>query len=157
MRLLAAGHGGKLKMDLKIIAQHDFSPDQVDSIEDRLYEHNSRSTGHDDARGLVFVIRDGADRLIGAAAGYSWARTSELKQLWVDEAFRSRGYGRMLLDAFVREAQLRGVLQLWAASHDFQAPVLYDKAGFERMAEFADWPPGHSNIIFRKILSASQV
>src|SRR5262249_9452024 len=71
--------------------------------------YNRRAIGHYDARGLGFVIRDEAGRTIGVAAGYSWAGTSELKQMWVDEVYRGRGYARELLDAFVAEAANRGV------------------------------------------------
>jgi len=43
-----------------------------------------------------WALRSG--RTIAVAAGYSWAATSELKQLWVDEAYRGRGYARGLLE-----------------------------------------------------------
>jgi ribosomal protein S18 acetylase RimI-like enzyme len=96
------------------------------------------------------VIRDGAGRTIAVAAGYSWAGISELKQMWVDEAYRGRGYARQLLDAFVAEADSRGVRRIWVASYDFQAPEMYEKAGFTRVAEFAEWPEGHSNVVLCK-------
>ena len=139
-------------MTLPVLSRHDLSPDEIDAIEDRLYGHNSASTGHDDARGIGFVMHDDAGRIIAAAAGYTWAGTSELKQLWVDEAYRGRGYGRALLDAFVMEAGMRGVRRIWVASHDFQAPHMYEKAGFTRMAEFDGWPDGHINVILCKTL-----
>ena len=131
---------------------HDLSPNEIDAIEDHLYRHNSGMTGQDDARGLGFVMRDEAGHVIAAAAGYSWARTAELKQMWVDEAHRGRGHARALLDAFVDEARQRGVRRIWVQSHDFQAPAMYEKAGFERMAEFDGWPDGHSNVVLRKTL-----
>jgi ribosomal protein S18 acetylase RimI-like enzyme len=84
---------------------------------------------------LGFVIRDDAGQMVGVAASYTWPGTSELKQMWIDEAYRGRGYGRALLNAFVTEARGRGVLQIWVASYDFQAPRMYEKAGFKRMAE----------------------
>jgi len=136
-------------------ARHDLSPDEIDGIEDRLYHHNRGATGHDDARGLGFVIQDEAGCMIGAAAGYSWAGSSELKQMWIDEAYRGRGYARALLNAFIAEAARRGVRKIWVASFDFQAPGLYEKAGFVRMAEFAGWPEGHSNVILCKTLGAA--
>lgn len=133
--------------------RHDLSPNEIDAIEDHLYRHNSAATGHDDAQGLAFVSRDQAGQVIAAAAGYSWAHTSELKQMWVAEAHRGSGIGRALLDAFVGEARLRGVRRIWVQSHDFQAPAFYEKAGFVRMAEFPGWPDGHSNVILCKTLS----
>jgi ribosomal protein S18 acetylase RimI-like enzyme len=140
-------------MTLHIESRHDLSPNELDAIEDRLYEHNSDATGRHDGQGLGFVIRDEAGQLIGVIAGYTWAGTSELKQMWIDRAYRGRGYARALLNAFVVEARSRGVERIWVASYDFQAPEMYEKAGFKRMAEFEGWPEGHSNVVLCKILS----
>jgi len=53
--------------------RHDLSPDEIDAIEESLYDHNQRTTGRDDGQGLGFVIEDEAGRTIAVAAGYSWA------------------------------------------------------------------------------------
>jgi N-acetylglutamate synthase-like GNAT family acetyltransferase len=139
-------------MTLQIESRHDLSPNDLDAIEVRLYEHNSRATGRHDGQGLGFVIRNDAGQIIGVAAGYTWAGTSELRQMWIDGAYRGRGYARALLNAFVAEARSRGVRRIWVASYDFQAPELYEKAGFKRMAEFDEWPEGHVNVVLCKIL-----
>jgi ribosomal protein S18 acetylase RimI-like enzyme len=132
--------------------RHDLSPDEIDAVEDNLHDYNRHAPGGDDGLGVGFVIRDDAGRMVGVAAGYSWAGVSELKQMWVDEAHRGRGYARKLLNAFVTEAARRGVRRIWLASYDFQAPAMYEKAGFTRMAEFEGWPEGHTNIILCKTL-----
>lgn len=139
-------------MSLKIEPQHALSPDEIEEIENHLYEHNSDATGRRDGRGLGFVIRDDSGRMIGVAAGYTWAGISELKQMWIDKAYRGRGYARALLSAFVTEAHRRGVRRIWVASYDFQAPGLYEKAGFRRVAEFEGWPEGHVNVLLCKEL-----
>jgi len=139
-------------MDVRLEPQHALSPNEIDAIEDRLREHNRRATGHD-GQGLGFVIRDELGRMIGAAAGYTWAGTSELKQMWIDEAYRGRGLARALLNAFVKEARNRGVRRIWVASYDFQAPGMYEKAGFKRITEFEEWPEGHINVVLCKTLS----
>ena len=115
--------------------------------------YNRNAVGRDDALGLGFVIRDETERIVGVATGYSWAGTSELKQMWVDEAYRGRGYAR--LNAFAAEAAIRGVRRIWVQSHDFQAPGMYEKAGFVRVAEFAGWPEGHSNVVLCRTLEAT--
>jgi GNAT superfamily N-acetyltransferase len=140
-------------MDPKIEPQHALSPNEIDAIEGRLYEYNSHVTGCYDGQGLGFVIRDESGRIIGVAAGYTWAGTSELKQMWVDKPYRGCGYARALLNAFVTEACSRGVRRIWVASYDFQAPEMYEKAGFRRMAEFNEWPEGHVNVLLCKTLS----
>ncbi len=89
--------------------------------------------------------------MIGAAAGYTWAGISELKQMWVDQAYRRRGYARAVLAAFGEEARGRGVRRIWVASYDL-APGVYEKAGFRRMAEFEGWPEDHVNVVLCKTL-----
>lgn len=137
-------------MTAPVEPRHDLSPTEIDAIEQSLCDFNRRAIGRNGGRGLGFVLRDDTGRVIGVAAGYSWAGTSELKQMWVDEAYRGRGYARALLHAFVAEAACRGVRRIWVASHHFQAPGLYEKAGFKRVAEFAGWPEGHANIVLCK-------
>ena len=140
-------------MTFQVEAKHDFSPNEIETIEDHLYDHNSRVTGRHDGRGLGFVIRNQTGRMIGVAAGFSWSGASELKQMWIDEAYRGRGLARALLNAFIAEARSRGVRRIWVASYDFQAPEFYESAGFKRKAEFQGWPDGHTNVVLCKTLS----
>ncbi|MDX8451516.1 GNAT family N-acetyltransferase [Mesorhizobium sp. VK9D] len=141
-------------MSPRLKAEHDLAAGELDAIEERLNRDNRGLTGRDDDRSLVFALRDAADHAIGIAAGYSWAGIAELELMWVDRAHRGLGHGRKLLDAFVAEAAARGVRRIWVSTHNFQAPGLYEKAGFERMAELAGWPEGHSNVIFCRTLAA---
>jgi hypothetical protein len=83
-------------MTVHIEPRHDLSPNEVDAIEGRLYDHNSDATGRHDGQGLGFAIRDEAGHMIGVVAGYTWAGTSELKQMWIDKAYRGRGYARVV-------------------------------------------------------------
>ena len=140
-------------MTLQVEAKHDLTPNEIDKIEDRLYEHNCCATGRRDGQGLGFVIRNGTGRMVGVAAGLTWSGASELKQMWIDEAYRGRGFARALLNAFMAEARRRGVRRIWVASYDFQAPGFYERAGFKRMAEFEGWPDGHTNILLCRTLS----
>jgi len=70
--------------------RHDLSPMEIDAVEDRLYEHNSSAAGRHDGEGLGFIIRDPGGRTIGVANGYTWAGVSEIRQMWVDKAFRGQ-------------------------------------------------------------------
>ena len=133
---------------MHIEEKHDPSADEVAVIERRLYEHNCQATGFNDGEDLEFVARDKDGNIIGAALGYSWGGISELKQLWVAEPSRKRGLGSALLDKFINEARKRGARRIWLASYDFQAPALYEGAGFTRVIDLKDWPIGHTNSIF---------
>ena len=131
-------------------ARHDLTPVEIDGIEDRLYEHNRLAVGRDDGEGLGFVMEDDTGLMIGAAAGYTWAGVSEIKQMWVRHSSRGQGFGRTLLRAMVKEARRRGVLRIWVSSYDFQAPGFYEREGFERVVELQGWPEGHVNVILCK-------
>ena len=139
-------------MTLIIEPRHNATPLDIEWVEDRLYEFNLKVTGRSDGAGLGFVARDDAGNVIGVANGYSWAGIAELKQMWVDEAHRGRGLARQLLEAFIGEAERRGVKRIFLASYSFQAPAMYEKFGFRRLAEFQGWPDGHTNVILCKEL-----
>ncbi|MGX8013783.1 GNAT family N-acetyltransferase [Mesorhizobium sp. ORM8.1] len=137
----------------RLQAEPDLSLAELNAIEERLNRDNRQRTDRDDDRSLVYVLRDAGEEVVGIAAGYSWAGIAELELMWVDEACRGLGHGLGLLAAFVAEAADRGARRIWVSTHDFQAPRLYEKAGFERMAELAGWPEGRSNIIFCKTIA----
>ncbi len=114
-----------------IVPRHDLSLIEIDHLENRLYDHNRRSTGRNDGKALGFVAVSQHGIQMGAIAGYSWAGVAEIK-LWVDGDHHS----------------------VWALSYDFQAPGFYEEQGFERVAELRDWPPGHTHIVLRRSLKA---
>jgi len=140
---------------LSIASRHDFSPAEIDRIEDRLYEFNCSRVGEDDGRKFGFTALDREGAQVGATAGYSWARMAEIKQLWVAEPHRGKGLGRLLLEAAIREANARNCRFVWAMSYDFQAPGVYERCGFARVAELVDWPPGHTHVVLRLRLGAA--
>lgn len=117
-------------------------------LAERIYEFNSSATGLFDGKGLVAEIKDGAGRSIGAAAGHTWGGTCQLTYLWVDAAHRLRGLGSALLMAVESEARRRNCRQVILLTHDFQAPVFYERHGYRRLAEIANYPVGHSQFIY---------
>jgi ribosomal protein S18 acetylase RimI-like enzyme len=130
----------------------DPSSADVEFLEDRLYEFNSSATGIEDGRGLGVFQRDSDGNIVAAAAGHSWGGTCELRQVWVAEALRGQGVGRRLIEAAEAEAVERGCRQLVLTTHSFQAPGFYRKLGFTVVAELADYPRGHAQLLLRKAL-----
>jgi ribosomal protein S18 acetylase RimI-like enzyme len=140
-------------MQPDIVPAHDLSLAEIERLEAGLYEFNRDATGRDDGRGLGFVARGPDGRMLGAVNGHTWAGAAEIGQLWVEPQSRGQGLGLALLDAAIAEAANRGCSQAFVMTHDFQAPGLYEKRGFERIAEVDDWPEGHSHILLRKRLN----
>jgi GNAT superfamily N-acetyltransferase len=131
------------------------SADEVQYLEDRIYEFNSAATGITDGEWLAIFVRDEADRIIAGICGNTWGGCLEIRQFWVEEARRKQGLGTRLLGAAEQEARRRGCQQILLMTFTFQAPAFYAKHGFEVIAGVDDHPRGHKNLLLRKCLGAS--
>jgi GNAT superfamily N-acetyltransferase len=131
----------------------DPTPDEVQYLEDRIYEFNSSATGIEDGEWLAFFVREGG-RIVAGICGNTWGGTCELRQLWVEQSLRGRGIGTRLLRAAEDEARRRGCRQIVLMTFSFQAPAFYERHGFEVLATIEDHPRGHRNLLLRKRLPA---
>jgi len=128
------------------------TPDDMQCLEDRIYEFNSSVTGIGDGELLAFFVREG-DRIVAGICGNTWGGTCELRQFWVEESLRNRGFGTKLFQAAEQEARRRGCGQIILMTFSFQAPGFYRKHGFEVLATIDDHPRGYQNILMRKRLT----
>ena len=129
--------------------------DEVQYLEDRIYEFNSSTTGIVDGQWLAFFVREGKD-IVAGICGNTWGGTCEVRQLWVEPSQRARGLGMKLLDAAEQEARHRGCTQIVLMTFSFQAPAFYERHGFEILAVIDDHPQGHRNLLMRKRLAAER-
>ena len=125
-------------------------PDEVQYLEDRLYEFNSGVTGITDGEWLAIFVRDDDGRIVAGICGNTWGGCADIRQFWVEEARRKQGLGTRLLEAAEREARRRGCRQMVLTTFSFQAPAFYAKHGFEVVAVVDDHPHGHRNLLLRK-------
>ena len=128
------------------------TPDQVQYLEDRLYEYNSRVTGIVDGSWLSIFVKDDRGRIVAGICGNTWGGCLEIRQFWVDGPRRKQGLGTRLLEAAEGEARRRGCRQILLMTFTFQAPAFYARRGFEVVAVVDDHPHGHSNLLMRKRL-----
>ena len=128
------------------------TPEDVQYLEDRLYEHNSGATGISDGKLIGFFSRDESGRIIAGICGNTWGGGCEIRQFWVEQSHRDRGLGTLLFQAAEREARRRGCSQMLLMTFSFQAPEFYQRNGFEIVATISDHPRGHRNLLMRKRL-----
>jgi GNAT superfamily N-acetyltransferase len=131
----------------------DPTPDDVQYLEDRIYEFNASATGVTDGELLAFFVRD-CDRIVAGLCGNTWGATCELRQFWVEESQRHCGLGTKLFNAAEQEARRRGCTQIVLMTFSFQAPAFYEKKGFEVVATIDNHPRGHRNLLMRKRLGS---
>jgi GNAT superfamily N-acetyltransferase len=130
------------------------TPEQIQYLEDRLYEFNSGATGIQDGKWLAIFGKNEHGRIVAGICGNTWGGVCEIRQLWVEESRRRQGLGTRLLDAAEQEARRRGCRQIVLTTFTFQAPAFYAKRGFEILCAVDDCPRGHQNLLLRKYLSA---
>ena len=136
----------------EFLVEADPKPDQVQYLEDRIYEFNSSVTGITDGEWLAIFVRDDAGRVVAGICGNTWGGCCEIRQFWVEESKRGRGLGTKLLAAAEHEARRRGCTQVFLMTFTFQAPAFYAKHGFETLASVDDYPRGHQNLLMGKRL-----
>jgi GNAT superfamily N-acetyltransferase len=141
-----------MRRSFELVLDRDPRPDDVQYLEDRIYEFNSAATGLTDGEWLSILMRDDDDRIVAGLCGNTWGGCLEIRQLWVDEAQRRQGFGSRLLRAAEEEALRRGCAWILLATFSFQAPAFYARHGFEVVAVIDDHPRGHQNLLLRKPL-----
>ena len=139
----------------ELVIDTEPTPDQVQYLEDRIYEFNSGATGITEGEWLAIFVKDERGQIVAGICGNTWGGCLEIRQFWVEAARRKQGLGTRLLGAAEQEARRRGCRQVLLMTFTFQAPTFYAKRGFEAIAVVDDHPRGHKNLLLRKRLGES--
>jgi ribosomal-protein-alanine N-acetyltransferase len=106
---------------------------------------------------FFYVARHPAGRLAGYVVGWYVLDEGELANLAVAPDLRSRGIGRLLLDAILSDASARGTTQLYleVRASNTAAIQLYSTRGFEEVGRRARYyrRPTEDALILRRSLA----
>ncbi|MBI4058474.1 GNAT family N-acetyltransferase [Candidatus Gottesmanbacteria bacterium] len=98
----------------------------------------------------ICLIAHKKNKIIGYACGYTYffsarnpSQLAELENIYVEEAYRSRGVGSQLVNAFEARARRKGakILKIRALIKNTQAHAFYKHTGFNE-----------AGVIFEKLL-----
>jgi ribosomal protein S18 acetylase RimI-like enzyme len=129
------------------------APGDVRSLEDRLYEYNVEQTGTDDGKWLSIFVRDDTGGIVAGLHGWTWCGSCRIQTVWVHKDLRRQNYGTRLLLAAEQEARARGCEQILLDTFSFQAPLFYQKLGYEVINVVERYPRSpHSSYCLRKTL-----
>lgn len=82
---------------------------------------------------------------------WQWLR---IEILAVPERYRGQGVGSQLMALAEAIAWAHGCRRAWVDTFSFQAPRFYEKLGYQRFGELADYPPGETRSFYWKELIA---
>src|SRR5262249_52512990 len=133
----------------------DDAPSEADVrfIEEQLVSYNIAATGYNDYRPLAVLARGDGGTIRAGLTGFTWGGVLKIEYLWVHEELRGQGYGSRMMLAAEQEAIRRDCHLAVVDTHSFQAPHFYPKLGYVRCGLVEDWPAGHTDTTFRKVLT----
>ena len=140
-------------MDLPIPrVESEPRPEDIRFLEDRLYDDNVERTGLSDGQWLSIFVRDDDGVIAAGLHGWTWGGGCRVQTLWVRSDLRRHGYGTRLLAAAEQEARARGCDRLFLDTFSFQAPLFYQKHGYEIVGVDDDVLSDHKHYRLKKRL-----
>lgn len=140
----------------KIKISNENVPELDSLLGNLIYAFNTEATQITDGEMLNAVLKDEKGNLSAAISGHTWGGCCEIVYLWVNEALRGSGIGSELLQAAEQEAIKRGCHQIVLSTHSFQAPLFYEKHGYQKLATIPNYPKGYEKYIYIKSLVSAK-
>jgi GNAT superfamily N-acetyltransferase len=133
------------------------SPGQLDLdfLAERLAEFNDGDVGPSGKRALAVFVRNESNVIVGGISGYTAWGWLYVQWLWVDAPQRGRGMAARMLEAAEAEAIARGCHGAFIDTFNPVAARAYERQGYSRFGELADFPVGRSRVFLQKRLPTS--
>ncbi len=124
-------------------------------LDDKLVEFNRNKVPfqqNEDWIVLSYGVKDETGQLIGGinAMLYCW-NILYVDILYVEDAHRGKGYGKLLLDRVESEARQLGGYMSHLDTFDWQAKEFYEHLGYEVFGILENCPRGHNRYYMKKV------
>ena len=128
------------------------SKKELDFVREALMQFNNGVAGEDGHCPLNLVEYDADGNIIAGLLGGTYWGWMYVDILWVHESHRGKGIGSRLLLVAEREAVRRGCHHVHLDTMSWQAPVFYQKHGYEIIGVLPDIPSGNQKYLLMKAL-----
>ena len=136
-------------MNTKII---ELSDSQLDDIENRLYEYDKKHMANKVSGNIRIGVVDG-DRLIaGADACMTAFRILYVSTVFVDDEYRSKKVGTLLMKEIEGRAKLLGANMIRLDTFNWQGRDFYRSLGYEEVGSYENKIDNFSEHFFLKCL-----
>ena len=125
---------------------------ELEYIRSALTAFNEGVVGSDGHTALNLVEYDARGEIVGGLIGGSYWGWLYIDILWVREDARRKGLGSRLLMAAEEQARARGCHHVHVDTMSWQAPLFYQKHGYEVIGILPDIPKGNQKYLLMKQL-----
>lgn len=102
-----------------------------EKMEKGLLEYENSHGINVDYKPFAFVLFNEKNEVIGVLDAFSSYSSIHVRDLWIDKAYRGKGYGKKLIAELEHHFKDEGFDNINTVSCAFQAPDFYKKCGFE--------------------------
>ena len=100
---------------------------------------------------IVLFLKDG-EKIIGAISCDTFNMSMHIDVMWLDKAYRGRGYGKVLIAQAENMAREKGCVLSHTSTFSYQSPEFYKACGYEVFAELRDYPDNIVQYFLKKKL-----
>jgi GNAT superfamily N-acetyltransferase len=128
-------------------------PEDFRTILDGVRAFNRVQTGCEPPRPVAYFLRDERGQIVAGVQGSLWGRSMHVDALWVDDAYRGRGFGSRLMTAIENYAVTSGHQLIYLETTSFQALPFYQGLGYEVFGELPEISQGETLFFLMKELT----
>jgi GNAT superfamily N-acetyltransferase len=129
--------------------------ENIEFIDNKLGDYNKTKVQYSskmDFLPLNFHIKDEQGNIIAGINAQSCWQMLYISELYVDEYYRGKSIGSLLLNKVETEAKNLGAIVSHTDTFDWQAKDFYLKFGYEVFGVIEDCPEGHARFFLKKRL-----
>lgn len=128
----------------------DLTEDKVDYIEDKLYEYDEAYISYKLNGRIQIGIEDDDKVVAGLDACMTAFKILYVSTVFVDEAYRRKGYGKMLIDEMEKRAKALGANTIRLDTFNWQGKDFYEALGYQIVGSYDNNDDGYSEFFFLK-------
>lgn len=139
---------------MNIVVDRKPNAEDMQYVLDQLIKFNDSQIGyHIDIKRPGLFLKDDDGNIMGGVQPVCFEKWVYITHLWVAEQHRGKGYGQKLLLKAEKQAIELGCEMAMLDTYSFQAPIFYEKFGYQMIAKIDDQPiEGVAKYYYRKRL-----
>lgn len=137
---------------LNIEVSDSITPEFALPIEAGLNRYNDEAVGFNENKPLAVIVRDEHGVVLGGMLGRTYLGLLFIDLVYLPPEIRGKGLGSQILKRVENEGRNRGCKAAVLYTITFQAPVFYEKNGWQRFGEIPCLPEGASRVFLKKDL-----